>query len=133
MNLSHNLKLSIMTKYKKIQNLKTGESEFSFNATLLKIGESVIQNSNKKDYKIVTLGFQLPNGEEVQRTAICYASNYDYGIEEGNNYLCNLSFSEDGEAQLSMSHLMNADRASADDFTGLFQVKKQLIDDELVM
>ena len=122
-----------MTKYKKIQNLKTGESEFSFNATLLKIGENVIQNSNQKDYKIVTLGFQLPNGEEVQRTAMCYASNYEYGIEEGKNYLCNLSFTEDGEAQLSMSHLMNADRASAEDFTGLFQVKEQLIEDELVM
>ena len=35
-----------MTKYKTIQNLKTGESEFSFNATLLDVGENVIQNSN---------------------------------------------------------------------------------------
>jgi len=122
-----------MTKYKKIQNLKTGESEFSFNATLLKIGENVIQNSNGKDYKIVTLGFQLPSGDEVQRTAICHASNYEYGIEEGQNYLCNLSFSEDGEAQLRMSHLTNADRASAEDFSGLFQVTTQLIDEELVM
>ena len=81
-----------MTTYKKIKNLKTGESEFLFNATLLKIGENVIQNSNSKDYKIVTLGFQLPSGNEVNRTAICYKSNYDYGIEEGKDYLCNLDF-----------------------------------------
>jgi hypothetical protein len=33
-----------MTKYKTIKNLKTGESEFSFNATLLELGENVIQN-----------------------------------------------------------------------------------------
>ena len=91
-----------MTTYKQIQNLKTGEKEFLFTATLLKIGENIIQNSNKKDYKIVTLGFKLPNGEKVQRTAICYASNYDYGIEEGENYLSNLSFTKEGEAQLSI-------------------------------
>lgn len=121
-----------MTSYKKIQNQKTGVSEFLFNATLLKIGENVIQNSNSKDYKIVTLGFQLPNGEDVQRTAICYANNYDYGIEEGNKYLCNLSFDEKAEPQIRMSHLSNANRASVQDFSGLFQVTKQLIDDELV-
>ena len=122
-----------MTKYKKIQNLKTGESEFSFNATLLKIGENVIQNSNDKDYKIVTLGFQLPSGDEVQRTAICYQANYSYGIEVGKDYLSNLSFDSKGEPQIRISHLMNADRASAEDFSGLFQVTTQLIDDEVVM
>ena len=122
-----------MTKYKKIQNLKTGEKEFLFNATLLKIGENVIQNSNSKDYKIVTLGFQLPNEDEVQRTAICYASNYEYGIEEGKDYLCNLSFDEEGEPQIRMSHLINTNRAGREDFSGLFQMTKQLIDDELVM
>ena len=122
-----------MTKYKKFKNLKTGESEFSFKATLLKVEENVLQNSNVKDYKIVALGFQLRNGEDVQRTAICYASNYDYGVEEGKNYLCNLSFTEDGESQLSMSHLMNADRASAEGFSGLFQVTQQVIDDEVVL
>jgi len=122
-----------MTTYKKIQNLKTGVSEFLFNAKLLKIGENVIKNSNSKDYRIVTLEFELPNGEQVQRTAICYASNYEYGIEEGKDYLSNLSFDEKGEPQIRMSHLNNADRASVEDFSGLFQATKQLIDDELVM
>jgi len=41
-----------MTKYKIIQNLKTGKDEFSFNATLLELGENVIKNSNDKDYRI---------------------------------------------------------------------------------
>ena len=122
-----------MTTYKQITNPKTGQSEFLFNGKLLKIGENVMQNSNSKDYKIVTLGFQLPDGEEVQRTAICYASNYEYGIEEGKDYLCNLSFDEQGEPQITMSHLNNANRASINDFAGLFQVTKQLIDDEVVM
>lgn len=122
-----------MTKYKRIQNKQTGETEFLFSATLLNIGESLIQNTNGKDYKIVTLAFQLPNGKEVQRSAICYASNYEYGIEEGKSYLCNLSFDEQGEPQIRMSHLMNASRANVDDFTELLQLKEQFVDEEIVM
>lgn len=122
-----------MTNYRQIQNLKTGKNEFLFNATLLKIGEKVNQNSNSKDYKIVTLRFELPSGEEVERSAICYASNYDYGIEEGENYLCNLSFDDNNEPQINMSHLRNSERATAEDFSGLLQVQQQLIEDDLVM
>ena len=122
-----------MTKYKKILNLKTGQKEFSFNATLLNIGDRVIQNTNGKDYKIVTLGFQLPTGEDVQRTAICYASNYKYGVEEGKDYLCNLSFNEQGEPQIQMSHLMKADRANLEDFSSLFHSEEELIHQELAV
>ncbi len=122
-----------MTKYKEFLNAETNKSEFLFNATLLKIGENVLQNSNSKDYKIVTLGFNLPNGQEVERTAMCYASNYEKGVEVGKDYLCNLSFDEEGNPQIRMSHLNNAERASAEDFAGLFQAEKQLIEDDLVM
>lgn len=122
-----------MTEYREITNEITGEAEFLFNATLLKIAENTLTNSNEKDYKIVTLKFDLPDGEEVERTAMCYASNYDHGIEVGKAYLCNLSFDEEGNPQIRMSHLSNADRANANDFAGLFQAKKQLIEDDLVM
>ena len=122
-----------MTKYKQIQNPETGETEFQFNATLLKIGKSVLENANEKLFKVVTLKFNLPDGEEVERTAMCYQSNYKHGVEPGKDYLCNLSFDEEGNPQIRMSHLTNADRASAADFAGLQQVSKQLIDDEAVM
>ncbi len=122
-----------MTKYKQIQNPETGETEFLFNATLLKIGKSVLENSNEKLFKVVTLKFNLPDGEEVERTAMCYHSNYKHGIEVGKDYLCNLSFDDEGNPQIRMSHLTNADRATADDFSGLLQVTKQLIDDKAVM
>ena len=122
-----------MTKYKEIINQETGEKQFSFNAKLIKIGEKTLINSNDKDYKIVTLKFNLPNGEEVERSAMCYASNYEYGIKEGKNYLCRLSFSKDGDPQITMSHLNNAERASSSDFSGLFQMQEQLIKDEFVM
>tara|TARA_R110002049_G_scaffold306078_1_gene503950 strand:+ start:8283 stop:8651 length:369 start_codon:yes stop_codon:yes gene_type:complete len=122
-----------MTKYKQIQNPDTGEVEFLFNATLLEIGKSELENSNKKIFKIVTIKFQLPDGDEVERSAMCYQSNYEYGIEIGRDYLCNLSFDEDATPQIRMSHLTNADRATANDFSGLLQVTKQLIDDNAVI
>ena len=122
-----------MTKYKEILNPETGETEFLFNAQLVKIGETELENSNAKLFKVVTLKFNLPDGEEVERTAMCYQSNYEYGIEEDKDYLCNLSFDEEGTPQIRMSHLTNADRATAADFAGLLQVAKQVISDEAVM
>ena len=122
-----------MTKYKEILNEETGKIEFIFNATLVQIGETVLQNSNEKDYKIVTIGFDLPGGKKVERTAMCYSSNYQHGIEVGKSYLANLSFDELDTPQLRMSHLSNADRATIEDFEGLLQAEKQLINEELVM
>lgn len=119
--------------YKEILNKTTGRTEFLFNAKLLEIGDKVLENTNEKEFKIVTLEFKLPNGEEVERTGICYASNYQYGIELDMSYLCTLSFDDDGIPQIRMSHLINTERASKDDFAGLFQLTKQLIDDEVVI
>jgi len=122
-----------MTKYKEIVNEETGNTQFLFNATLLDVGERILKNANTKEYKIVTLGFNLPSGEDVKRSAMCYASNYNNGVEVGNDYLCNLSFDEQGEPHINMSHLSNADRASIEDFVGLFQAQEQFIESDEVM
>jgi len=122
-----------MTNYKEILNAKTGEKEFVFNATLLNIGGKILENSNSKEFKIVTIGFNLPDGEEVERTAMCYSSNYEKGIEVGKDYLCNLSFDGEGNPHLRMSHLNNADRATVEDFAGLHQLKEQVVSEEFVM
>ena len=121
-----------MTHYKQIINKQNGETEFIFNATLKKIGEKVLTNSNEKEYIIVTIGFELPNGESVERTATCYKNNYEDGIEEGLVYLCNLRFDELENPHITMSHLVNGTRASKEDFTGIFNLKHHLIKDELV-
>lgn len=122
-----------MDNYKETVNKTTGRTEFLFNAKLLKIGEKTLENSNSKAFKIVTLGFKLPSGEQVERSGVCYESNYQYGVELNKSYLCNLSLDDEGNPQLRMSHLSNADRASKDDFSGLFQVSEQLIDAEAVI
>ena len=122
-----------MTKYKERVNEETGAIEHLFNATLIKIGENVLENVNSKEYKIVTIGFELPNGEEVERTAMCYSKNYLKGIEVGKSYLCNLSFDEENNPQIRMSHISNATRASIKDFAGLFQAQEQLIEEDQVI
>lgn len=122
-----------MTKYTEKFDEETGEKTFQFNAELIKVGENTLKNSNEKDYKIVELKFQLPNGKQVERSAMCYASNYEHGVEVGKSYLTTLSFDDDEEPQLRMSHLSNANRASTEDFAGLFKAKEQVIKEEFVM
>ncbi len=122
-----------MTKYKEIFNPETGEAEYQFGAKLLQVGETVLQNSNGKDFKIVNLQFNLPSGEMVERSAICYASNYDHGIEPGKTYVSSLSFDLDGDPQLRMSHLTQSERASKDDFKLLIRTAEQLVDQEAVI
>lgn len=122
-----------MTKYTEKIDEETGEQVFTFKAELLKIGETVLKNSNDNDFKIVEVKFNLPNGKMVERSAICYASNYNYGLKVGESYLTTLSFDDEGEPQLRMSHLTNANRATVEDFAGLLQVQQQVIQKELVV
>ena len=122
-----------MDNYKETVNKTTGQTEFLFNSKLLKIGEKVLVNSNNKEFKIVTLKFKLPSGEEAERSGVCYKSNYQYGVEVNKSYLCNLSFDDEGNPNIRMSHISNAERASRDDFSSLIQVSKQLINDEVVI
>jgi len=119
-----------MTNYTEITNKSTGATEFNFNAKLIEIGKKTLSNVNDKEYKIMTVQFDLPNGKEVERSALCYASNYENGMEVGKSYLCNLSFDSSGEPNIRMSHLTNAERATSNDFQGLFQVERQVIEVE---
>ena len=56
-----------------------------------------------------------------------------YGIETGKKYLCNLSFDDEDEPQIRMSHISNALRATKDDFAGIIEASQQLIEDDIVM
>lgn len=120
-----------MENYRQVLNELSGENEFLFNAKLTKINDKTLKNTNGKEYKIVNLNFDLPNGENVERTAICYESNYKYGIEEGKTYLCTLSFDSTGKPQLKMSHLSSGSRASIEDFAELYQMRLELTEELL--
>ena len=105
--------------YKAIVNKLTGKKEFQFTSELLSVSKNTLENSNGNEFKIVTLKFPLPNGKIVTRTGMCYSKSYSQGIQVGESYLTTLSFKDDGQPAILMSHLNNASQASADDFADL--------------
>lgn len=97
------------------QNPTTGVPQAQFPATLKSIGTKVLQNSNDKNYKVVSVEFENANGTKQLASAAIYEGNYSKGIEVGKTYLTTVSIVE-GKAYLQMSHLENAAMATADDF-----------------
>lgn len=106
--------------------------EYQTAAKLVSIGKwnEKLINSNGKKYILNTIEVDVPTG--VKRfTAMCYENNYrpesrkdfangdDQPLKIGESYLTTLRFGEDGEPNLQMSHLTNANRATADDFAFL--------------
>jgi len=96
-------------------NKTTGVPQAQFPAVLKSIGTTILQNSNDKNYKIVSVEFENSKGIQQLASAACYEGNYSKGIEVGKTYLTTVSVVE-GKAYLQMSHLENASMASADDF-----------------
>lgn len=96
-------------------NPVTGVPQAQFPATLKSVGTTVLQNTNQKNYKIVSVEFENASGTKQLASAAIYEGNYSKGIEPGKTYLTTVSVVE-GKAYLQMSHLENAAMATADDF-----------------
>ena len=96
-------------------NPTTGVPQAQFPATLKSIRTTILQNTNGKNYKVVSLEFENANGTKQLASAAIYEGNYSKGIEVGKTYLTTVSIVE-GKAYLQMSHLENAAMATADDF-----------------
>lgn len=96
-------------------NPTTGVPQAQFSATLKSIGTTLLQNTNQKNYKIVSVEFENANGTKQLASAAIYEGNYSKGIEVGKSYLTTVSVVE-GKAYLQMSHLESAALATAEDF-----------------
>lgn len=96
-------------------NPTTGNPQAQFPATLKSVGTTILQNSNQKNYKIVSVEFENASGAKQLASAAIYEGNYSKGIEVGKNYLTTVTI-VDGKAYMQMSHLENAAQATADDF-----------------
>jgi hypothetical protein len=92
---------------KKIQNPTTGAVEFQFNAKLVSpLGETTLQNSNGKNYKIVTIEFEDVNSNIQKTSAAIYEGNYSKGeLKQGESYLATARVN-DGKVYIQMSHLV---------------------------
>ena len=91
------------------------ETQKQFTAKLLSVSNSSKENSNGKMFYNATIQFANANAELVVRQAIIYAGNFAYGMEIGNDYLTVASKTDTGVI-INVSHLTNADLASAEDF-----------------
>lgn len=109
------------TKLTAVPNPTTGKTDYQFTARLVSIGETELENSNGKTYRVGTCEFVNQKGNTVQRTVQIYDGNLkdksgNIRMQAGNDYLTTLSFDDKGNTYLRMSHLANASRATADDF-----------------
>lgn len=105
-----------MSKFEFKTNPVTGLQQAQFQAKLISApSEKTLQNSNKKNFKVVTIEFENSKGEKVQRSASIYEGNYSKGISVGKTYLTTATISGQN-VYLQMSHLENASRAELDDF-----------------
>lgn len=101
---------------KQIENSPQGNTRFTFEGKLTKIGTTILQNSNGKNYKIVDIEFADVNGEVQKSSAAVYEGNYSKGIEVGKSYLTTATI-VGTQPYLQMSHLeANAGRASVSMF-----------------
>ena len=82
-----------------------GHQQFTFEGKLLSIGTTILQNANKKNYKLVNIEFADVNGVIQQASAAIYEGNYSKGIEVGKSYLTTATIVEN-KVYLQMSHLI---------------------------
>tara|TARA_R110000868_G_scaffold410506_1_gene698910 strand:+ start:923 stop:1219 length:297 start_codon:yes stop_codon:yes gene_type:complete len=91
------------------------ETQKQFTAKLLSVSGSSKANVNGNMFYNATIEFANANAELVVRQAIIYAGNFAHGMEVGNDYLTVASKTDNGVI-INVSHLTNADLASAEDF-----------------
>jgi len=103
---------------KKIEDSSNGNPRFELGVTLLTpLSETVLQNSNQKNYRLCTVQYVNRHGEVAKASAAIYEGNYSKGgIEVGKEYLATATV-VDGKAYIQMSHLIfGGSIASSDDF-----------------
>ena len=102
---------------KRVKNEHTGREEIQFGATLISISDKVLENSNKKKYKVATIEFENVDGKTVRSTALVYEGNYSKGLEIDQTYLAVATPMDDGAVIIQMSHLVyGGDIPTADMF-----------------
>lgn len=101
---------------KKVLNLTTGVEEMQFGGKLVSISDTVLTNTNGKEYKVATIDFEAADGSQKRCTALVYAGNYSHGLKIGETYLATATPTDQGVI-VKLSHLTyNGERATADMF-----------------
>ena len=105
-----------MSNFRNVTNKITGATEKQFGAKLISIATDPLTNQTTgKPYYPCTIEFVNANSQIVQKTAIVYGKNYDYGMEVGKEYMATAQKVED-RVYVHLSHLAFVNGATADDF-----------------
>lgn len=137
--------MSKVAVYTKVESTYQGETQidYQFASKLIRMGkenDKLVQTNTKgekKKYVIADIEMPLPDGKMVTRSARCFEGNYNHAdiingeqpaMKAGDSYLTTLRFREDGTPDLQLSHLTNANRATADDFKALFLASGRDVD-----
>lgn len=105
-----------MSNFRNVTNKITGATEKQFGAKLISIATDPMTNQTTgKPYYPCTIEFVNTNGQIVQRTAIVYGKNFDYGMEVGKEYMATAQKVED-RVYVHLSHLTFVNGATEDDF-----------------
>jgi hypothetical protein len=105
-------------------NPQTGLNETAFNAKLISIADTALQNANGKDYFPCTIEFTNASGQPARVGGIINKKNYDYGMTLGKSYLCRGIYNPEvskTELLITVSHLEGATRATIADFGLAFE------------
>lgn len=113
-----------MNLFKKIENSPAGNTRLQGTVRLLSDlnTATILQNSNGKNYKVITVEFLTSSGEVKQCGAAIYEGNYSKGgVEKGKEYLATVTIAPNAEGKMipymQMSHLVSGGGyASLDDF-----------------
>lgn len=119
-----------MSSFKKVLNTVTNQEELHFNSKLTKIGDTLLSNSNQKNYVIGECEFTTPKGDVVTRSCQIFEGNLidkktgETRMEVGKDY--NTIMTKNGDnVYLRMTNITNTDRASLSDFDGIDEVIQQ--------
>ena len=91
------------------------DTQKQFIAKLISVSANAKPNVNGTMFRNATVEFPNINGELVTRQAIVYDNNFAYGMIIGNEYLTTATKTADGVI-ITMSHLVGAETATAEDF-----------------
>lgn len=103
---------------KKVKNEYTGIVEVHFDAKVLSIGETVLENSNGKPYVVGTVEFEA-NGNTNKNSAIMYTNQLSAAnVEVGSTCNCRALPPRNGESTslLILDPVMVASKAEASVF-----------------
>jgi hypothetical protein len=108
-----------MAKFIFTRDEERSQEVANFTARLISFSpEPVGQFPSGKEYHVGTIQFENDKGQVVQRTCIINKANFDKGMSEGNDYLCN-AIIRDGQSTVLLvcSHLQGGSaRADFSDF-----------------